>query len=58
MKYYKTFDEVMKVRIDVENNKSFSKSEGKPEVELPQHTTLVADAVIANDQISKEEYNA
>jgi len=56
MKYYKTFDEVKKVRTDAAKNKAFAKSKGKPETELPPNTKLEADAIIANQQISKEEY--
>lgn len=58
IKYYKTFEEKLKIKVDFDNDKSFAKADGGKEYELPDHTKIEADAMIANDQISKEEYDA
>jgi hypothetical protein len=54
MRYYKTFDGI-KVRTDAKANRAFVNINGK-EKQLPPNTKLQADAIIENNQISKEQY--
>lgn len=56
-RYYKTFEEIVKVRVDFNANKSYSKIDGKKETELPAGSKIEADAILANEQITKEEYD-
>jgi len=58
MEYYISDFHDKVVRVDIENEVAFAKGKGENESRIGNDTKIVTDAIIANDHITKEEYES